>query len=104
MSVNPLAGRTPTALQLVNVPRLVTSYYVERPDPACPTQRVVFGTSGHRGSPLNVAFNEWHILAITLIENTTGLEGHCSWGRILMRFLNPLQQVPSKSWRQMAST
>ena len=65
MSVNPLAGRTPTALQLVNVPRLVTSYYVERPDPACPTQRVVFGTSGHRGSPLNVAFNEWHILAIT---------------------------------------
>jgi len=65
MNVNPLAGRTPTESQLVNVPRLVTSYYVERPDPACPTQRVVFGTSGHRGAPLNVAFNEWHILAIT---------------------------------------
>jgi phosphoglucomutase len=65
MDVNPLAGRAPTESQLVNVPRLVTSYYVERPDPACPTQRVVFGTSGHRGSPLKVAFNEWHILAIT---------------------------------------
>ena len=65
MNVNPLAGTTPATSQLVDVPKLVTSYYVERPDPTVPGQRVVFGTSGHRGSPYNLAFNEWHILAIT---------------------------------------
>jgi phosphoglucomutase len=65
MNVSPLAGTTPSASQLINVPRLVTSYYAERPDPTLPEQRVVFGTSGHRGSPYKVAFNEWHILAIT---------------------------------------
>src|SRR6202008_3474471 len=50
---------------LVNVPKLVTAYYELRPDPSDPRQRVVFGTSGHRGSVMDVAFNEWHILAIT---------------------------------------
>jgi phosphoglucomutase len=47
------------------VPRLITAYYTDVPDPAVPAQRVAFGTSGHRGSSLNRAFNEWHILAIT---------------------------------------
>jgi phosphoglucomutase len=65
MKIDPLAGTTPDDSQLINVSRLVTSYYVDRPDPALFPQRVVFGTSGHRGSPYNVAFNEWHILAIT---------------------------------------
>jgi phosphoglucomutase len=50
---------------LVNVPRLIAAYYAERPDPAIREQRVAFGTSGHRGSALNVAFNELHILATT---------------------------------------
>jgi phosphoglucomutase len=50
---------------LVNVPKLVTAYYVEVPDPSIPEHRVAFGTSGHRGSALEKAFNEWHILAIT---------------------------------------
>ncbi len=50
---------------LVNVPRLVTAYYTETPDPAVPAQRVAFGTSGHRGSAFDKAFNEWHILAIS---------------------------------------
>jgi phosphoglucomutase len=50
---------------LVNVPRLVTAYYTEVPDPAVPEQRVAFGTSGHRGSAFDKAFNEWHILAIS---------------------------------------
>ncbi len=50
---------------LVNVPRLVTAYYTEVPDPSVPEQRVAFGTSGHRGSAFKRAFNEWHILAIT---------------------------------------
>ena len=49
---------------LVNVPRLVTSYYADIPDPSVPAQRVAFGTSGHRGSSLDTSFNEQHILAI----------------------------------------
>ncbi len=50
---------------LVNVPRLVTAYYAETPDASVPAQRVAFGTSGHRGSAFEKAFNEWHILAIS---------------------------------------
>jgi len=50
---------------LVNVPRLITAYYSEAPDPAVPAQRVAFGTSGHRGSAFHRSFNEAHILAIT---------------------------------------
>ena len=50
---------------LVNVPRLITAYYTDVPDPLIPAQRVAFGTSGHRGSALQKAFNEWHILAIS---------------------------------------
>jgi phosphoglucomutase len=50
---------------LVNVPRLITAYYAEKPDPGVPAQRVSFGTSGHRGSSFEVSFNEGHILAIT---------------------------------------
>jgi phosphoglucomutase len=50
---------------LVNVPRLVTAYYAETPDPAVPEQRVSFGTSGHRGSAFDKAFNERHIIAIS---------------------------------------
>src|SRR5580692_3731114 len=50
---------------LVNIAKLVTAYYELRPDPGDPQQRVVFGTSGHRGSAFDGAFNEWHILAIT---------------------------------------
>jgi phosphoglucomutase len=65
MQINSLAGTIPDASALVDIPRLVTAYYVERPDPGIPEQRVVFGTSGHRGSALSLAFNEAHILAIT---------------------------------------
>ncbi|HEX9982154.1 MAG TPA: phosphoglucomutase (alpha-D-glucose-1,6-bisphosphate-dependent) [Thermoanaerobaculia bacterium] len=61
----PSAGQRPTPDMLVNVPRLIAAYYAERPDPAIREQRVAFGTSGHRGSALNVAFNELHILATT---------------------------------------
>jgi phosphoglucomutase len=65
MSISPLAGRPAPQSILVNVPRLVTAYYSLRPDPAVPAQRVSFGTSGHRGSAFDCAFNENHILAIT---------------------------------------
>ena len=50
---------------LVNISRLITAYFTERPDPGVPAQRVSFGTSGHRGSSLARSFNEWHILAIS---------------------------------------
>src|SRR3954469_21313762 len=50
---------------LANIPRLVTAYFAGQPDPAVAAQRVAFGTSGHRGSALNNAFNEAHILAIS---------------------------------------
>jgi phosphoglucomutase len=65
MTINPTAGKPADPSILVNVPKLITAYYELRPDPSVPSQRVVFGTSGHRGSAFDVAFNEWHILAIT---------------------------------------
>jgi phosphoglucomutase len=65
MNVSPLAGKPADPASLVNVPDLVTAYYTEKPDPAIPAQRVVFGTSGHRGSAFAKSFNEWHILAIS---------------------------------------
>jgi phosphoglucomutase len=65
MKVSPLAGKPAEPSMLVNVPRLVTAYYTEVPDPSVPAQRVAFGTSGHRGSAFDKAFNEWHILAIS---------------------------------------
>jgi len=64
MATHPLAGKPAPRELLVNVPRLVTAYYANRPDPADPGQRVAFGTSGHRGSAFANAFNEAHILAI----------------------------------------
>jgi phosphoglucomutase len=65
MNVSPFAGKPAEPSMLVNVPRLITAYYTEIPDPSVPEQRVGFGTSGHRGSALKKAFNEWHILAIS---------------------------------------
>lgn len=64
MNISPLAGKPAEPSMLVNVPRLVTAYFAETPDPSVPAQRVSFGTSGHRGSAFDKAFNEWHILAI----------------------------------------
>jgi phosphoglucomutase len=65
MKISPLAGKpAPTAL-LVNVPRLLTAYYTDAPDPAVPLQRVAFGTSGHRGCSFDRSFNEPHVLAIS---------------------------------------
>src|SRR4030095_10932540 len=65
MTVDPRAGKPPEPSRLANIPRLMTAYYARRPDPARREERVSFGTSGHRGSALDGAFNEAHILAIT---------------------------------------
>jgi len=63
--ISPLTGKTIAPGLLVNVPRLVSAYYTGKPDMAVPAQRVAFGTSGHRGSAFDNAFNEAHILAIS---------------------------------------
>ena len=65
MTVSPLASKPAPPAMLVNVPKLITAYYADTPDPSVPGQRVAFGTSGHRGSALDTAFNEDHILAIS---------------------------------------
>lgn len=65
MPTDPRAGKPADPSSLVNLPRLTTSYYVLKPDPTQSTQRVAFGTSGHRGSSFHSGFNEDHILAIT---------------------------------------
>ena len=62
---HPRAGQPALPEDLVDLPHLVTSYYSLQPDPDDVAQQVAFGTSGHRGSALNGAFNEAHILAIT---------------------------------------
>jgi phosphoglucomutase len=78
-NVNPQAGKPADASILVNVAKLVTEYYEQRPDASVPEQRVTFGTSGHRGSSFARSFNEWHILAITqaicLYRKQQGIDG-----------------------------
>ncbi len=64
MPIDPRAGKPAEPSMLVNIPRLITSYYTLHPDPAEKTQQVAFGTSGHRGSSFESSFNEDHILAI----------------------------------------
>ena len=85
MKISAAAGKPADPSILVNVPKLVTAYYETRPDPGDPAQRVVFGTSGHRGSAFEARFNEWHILAITQAicdyRKTQGIDGPLFIGR-----------------------
>ncbi len=60
-----MAGKPATHNQLDNIPRLVSAFYTNRPDPDISSQKVSFGTSGHRGTSLNNSFNQNHILAIS---------------------------------------
>jgi phosphoglucomutase len=64
-TINPRAGKLAAPSDLVDLPKLITAYFTDQPDPSVPEQRVSFGTSGHRGSSFDRSFNEWHILAIT---------------------------------------
>ncbi len=79
MNVSPLAGKPTPASMLINVAKLVTAYYTDTPDISIPAQGVTFGTSGHRGSPLEKSFNEWHVLAISqaicLYRKLQGIDG-----------------------------
>jgi len=62
---HPLAGQPAPASILVNIPRLISAYYTEKPDVTVREQRVSFGTSGHRGTSFKRSFNEFHIIAVT---------------------------------------
>jgi phosphoglucomutase len=79
MEVNIHAGKPAEPEMLVNVPKLVTTYYTDAPDPGVQAQRVRFGTSGHRGSAFDKSFNEKHILvisqAICLYRNQQKIDG-----------------------------
>lgn len=79
MSIHPLAGKKVPKSNLVNIPRLISAYYTNKPDGDDPLQQVAFGTSGHRGSSFLYSFNEAHIYAITQaiccyrkLQGTTG--------------------------------
>ena len=65
MAANPRAGQPAQPEDLIDVAQVVTAYYTVSPDPDDIDQQVAFGTSGHRGSSLDAAFNEAHILATT---------------------------------------
>jgi phosphoglucomutase len=65
VKVNPLAGKPAPSSLLTHVPRLLTSYFELQPDASVAAQQVSFGTSGHRGTAFERAFNEWHVLAIS---------------------------------------
>jgi phosphoglucomutase len=79
MAIHPKAGQTATPEQLPNIPRLISKYFTDKPDPSAREQRVSFGTSGHRGTSLNCSFNEEHILATTqaicLYREKEGIDG-----------------------------
>ena len=79
MSIHSLAGTLPPANQLVNVAKLITAYYSDKPDPSIAAQKVAFGTSGHRGSSFKRSFNEDHVLAISqaicLYREKEGING-----------------------------
>ena len=79
MKVDDRAGKPADPAGLVDVDRLVASYYDTRPDPTDPTHRVAFGTSGHRGSALRSSFNEPHIIAasaaVAAYRRVQGIDG-----------------------------
>jgi phosphoglucomutase len=77
--ISPLAGKPVTQAMLVNVPRLITAYFAQKPDPSNVSEKVSFGTSGHRGGAFERSFNEAHILAISqavcLYRKRAGIDG-----------------------------
>ena len=85
MAIHPLAGQLAPANVLIDVPALEHAYYSNKPDPANPRQRVAFGTSGHRGTPLDSTFTEAHILAITQAicdyRRASGIDGPLFLGK-----------------------
>jgi phosphoglucomutase len=97
MTVSEHAGRPADPTALVDVGKLVDAYYQERPDPAVVSQRVAFGTSGHRGSAFAASFNEAHILATTeaicRYRSQQGIDGPLFLGRDTHALSEPAQRT-----------
>jgi phosphoglucomutase len=97
MTLSPLAGKPAPQDILVDLARLEREYYARRPDLADPTQRVSFGTSGHRGSSLHGAFTEAHILAITQAicdyRRSKGIDGPLYMGKDTHALSGPAQRT-----------
>jgi phosphoglucomutase len=95
--ISPLAGRPAPKELLIDVARLERDYFERRPDMADPNQRVSFGTSGHRGSPLNGTFTEAHILAITQAiceyRRSAGTDGPLYMGKDTHAVSDPAQRT-----------
>ncbi len=85
VTIHELAGKPAPASLLIDVPCLVSSYYTQRPDPSDASQRVSFGTSGHRGSSFDVSFNEDHVWcvvqAVCDYRKTRGVDGPLFLGK-----------------------
>ncbi|HTN43191.1 MAG TPA: phosphoglucomutase (alpha-D-glucose-1,6-bisphosphate-dependent) [Nitrospiria bacterium] len=96
-ALSPLAGKPATKEMLVDVARLERDYYEKRTDVADPNQRVSFGTSGHRGSPLRGSFTEAHILAITQAicdyRHSRGTDGPLYMGKDTHAVSGPAQRT-----------
>ena len=97
MAIHPLAGQLAPANVLIDVPALEQAYYSNTPDAADPRQRVAFGTSGHRGTPLDNTFTEAHILAITRAicdyRRTQGIDGPLFLGKDTHAVSNAAQRT-----------
>ena len=94
---HPQAGTVAPPETLIDVTGLIAAYYELRPDPSNPSQRVAFGTSGHRGSALNASFNEAHILAIAQAvcdyRKEAGIDGPLFIGRDTHALSTPAQMT-----------
>ena len=97
MAVHPLAGKPAPPELRIDVEQLVRSYYERRPDPDAPNQQVAFGTSGHRGSPLDSSFNEAHLLAMTQaicdFRRSRGIDGPLFMGKDSHAVSGPAQRT-----------
>src|SRR5262245_16779661 len=97
MALSPLAGKPAPPELLIDVDALVRAYRERQPDPANPLQRVSFGTSGHRGTPLDATFTEAHILAITQAiceyRRGKGINGPLVMGKDTHALSGPAQQT-----------
>src|SRR5580693_4779643 len=94
---SPLAGKPAPKEMLIDVAQLERDYFERRPDMDDPTQMVSFGTSGHRGSPLDGTFTEAHILAITQAicdyRRAHGPDGPLYLGKDTRAVSDPAQQT-----------
>jgi len=104
---HPLAGQPAPRKILTNIPRLVSAYYTEQPNPEEIAQQVAFGTSGHRGTSLQGSFNEDHILAVcqALVEyrQQAGITGPLFIGKDTHALSEPAEQPPLKFFPPTAS-